>query len=336
MNAPIVFMFSGQGSQYYQMGAGLYAANAVFRAALNDIDLEVEKRFGRSVVSELYDSRNSKTKEFDDFALSSAALYMVEVALARTLIEAGVRPDLTFGASMGSFAAATISGAITVREALEGVISQAELVECSGARGGMIAVLASPQDVASALHGIEMEFAAFHFDGHVVVSAPADALEAVQSTLSRRKYIHHKLSVNHPFHSRWIDPLEVKLGGIVPAGRRRKANPLLVSCAHDATLKELPDDFFWTVARRPIDFHGTLRRLEETGPHAYVNLGPTETLANFARYLVEQGSGSQVLTCLTPFGDDVTGLNSVLTALSGLQGKAACGSVAEAGGTWVT
>ena len=52
--APIVFMFSGQGSQYYQMGRDLYQENPVFRQHLLSLDEIVRDYLGKSILNQIY------------------------------------------------------------------------------------------------------------------------------------------------------------------------------------------------------------------------------------------------------------------------------------------
>src|SRR5688572_6962505 len=107
-----VFMFSGQGSQYFHMGRALYERSDVFRAELDHLDALATPLVGQSVVRALYDERRSKADTFDRLALTSPAIFMVEWALARAVVEAGVRPDVVLGVSNGSFAAAVMAGAL--------------------------------------------------------------------------------------------------------------------------------------------------------------------------------------------------------------------------------
>ena len=50
-----VFMYSGQGSQYYGMGRELYARNDAFRSAMDDCNVIYRGMVGRDMIAELYD-----------------------------------------------------------------------------------------------------------------------------------------------------------------------------------------------------------------------------------------------------------------------------------------
>src|SRR5687767_11016929 len=126
---PRVFMFSGQGSQYFQMGRPLFDGNACFRHWMQKMDRIALAHASRSVVEALYDPRNGKSRPFDSLVLSHPAIFMVEYALARTLIESSIQPDLVLGASLGTFAAAAVAGAMSMEDALRAVLDQSAIIE---------------------------------------------------------------------------------------------------------------------------------------------------------------------------------------------------------------
>ncbi|MCR8985513.1 acyltransferase domain-containing protein [Brevibacillus laterosporus] len=60
MEKPIVFMFSGQGSQYFQMGKELFDQNPSFRRWMLQLDRISSSITGESVLEILYDPTKAK------------------------------------------------------------------------------------------------------------------------------------------------------------------------------------------------------------------------------------------------------------------------------------
>src|SRR5438093_433987 len=261
MPAPTtVFMFSGQGSQYFQMGRGLFEGHDTFRRWMLRLDGIARGTLGRSVVETLYADTRGKADPFDRTLLTHPAIFMVEYALAQSLIQAGVVPDMVLGASMGSFAAATVADVLDVEEALAAVIRQAAAFEEACERGGMTAVLAAPELFREPFLGGRGELAGVNFSSHFVVSAKETELDAIESSLRRRDVGHQRLAVSFPFHSRWIDGAESAFAAFMAGVPRRAPRLPFVCCEQAATLAEVPVGYFCSVVRRPVRFRESIHR----------------------------------------------------------------------------
>lgn len=299
-----VFMFSGQGSQYFHMGRWLHDNHAPFRACLRELDAFYAASFGTRVLEALFDPQRKASEAFDRTALSHPAIVMIEYALARSLIDEGIEPDLVLGASLGTFTAAAVVGAMSIHDALRATHAHAQAIERDCEPGGMVAVLAPPALFDEAFLRGASELAAVNFDGHFVVSAPAAACAAIERELVRREIACQRVAVSFAFHSRWID---AGRGGFEQAVRGLALAPCsrpLVCCDLAVPLARLHPGQFWDVTRHPIRFPAAVARLEKDGPCRYLDLGPSGTLATFLRYLLPAGSASTALPVLTPYGQE--------------------------------
>jgi len=310
-----VFMFSGQGSQYFQMGRELFEKNQTFRDCMVRLDDIPRQLSGRSVIETLYSGQHGKGDPFDRTLLTHPAIFMVEYALAETLIEAEVKPDMVLGVSLGSFAAAAVAGFIGIEDALTLAVQQAIAFEecCEG--GGMTAVLAGPALLTEEFLAGRCELAAVNFSSHFVVSARWKELAEIEAALKMRNVNYQRLPVSLPFHSQWIDNAKAPFELFMKSIPRRRGKFPLACCDQTGILSELCDDYFWNVVRRPIRFRETTACLEQRGPRRYIDVGPAGTLATFLKYGMPAGSKSTVHAILTPFGVDQKNLNAVLAAV---------------------
>lgn len=306
-----VFMFSGQGSQYFQMGKSLYDRQRTFRDWMDRMDAIVLEQAGCSVVSALYDAKRSRGDLFDRTLLTHPAIFMVEYAIAATLIENGIRPDLTLGASLGSFAAATVSGCLTMEDALTAVIGQAHILEKHCSPGAMTAILGDPSLLeAPPLQG-NCDLAASNFANHFVVSAQPQPLAEIESFLRSAEITFQRLPVAFAFHSRWIEAASAPSRDHLGRLNLARARIPLACCASEDVLQSLPADYFWRVARNPIQFQKTIATLEQHGGYRYIDAGPAGTLATFLKYLLPPTSLSSVHSTLTPFGRDAENIAAI-------------------------
>src|SRR6266705_3576228 len=302
MSAKTVFMFSGQGSQYYQMGKQLFEENRVFREWMNRLDDLGQKISGKRVVDAIYSS--SKADIFDRTLLTHPAIFMLEYSLAQCLMHEGVEPDMTLGSSLGTFAAATVAGYMEVEDAMAAVLEQAMAFEASCERGGMIAILADPSLYDESFLNERSEMAGVNFNSHFAVSAAHTDLDTVESALKRRGVTHQRLAVSFAFHSRWIENAREQFSSFMRTIRLRQSGLPLVCCEQGVALTGLPDGFFWRVVRHPVRFQDARKYLEQQRAHRYVDVGPSGTLATFVKYGLREPSASTAYAILTPYGQD--------------------------------
>jgi len=310
-----VFMFSGQGSQYFQMGRDLFEKNETFRNWMVRLDDIPRQLSGRSVIEVLYSDLYGKGDPFQRTLLTHPAIFMVEYSLAETLIDAGVRPDMVLGVSLGSFAAAAVAGFIGLEDALSSVVRQAMAFEEYCEPGGMTAVLADPALFAEEYFNGRCELAAVNFSSHFVVSARCAELAEIETVLEQRHIGYQRLPVSFPFHSQWIDKAKAPFESFMRSVPRMQGRLPLACCDHSAVLSGLPDDYFWSVARRPVRFRETTARLEQQGARRYIDVGPSGTLATFLKYGMPATTQSTVHAVLTPFGFDQKNLAALLAAM---------------------
>jgi len=313
---PTVFMFSGQGSQYFQMGRELFEKNALFRSWMVRLDDLAQQLSGASVVDALYSNERGKAEPFDRTLLTHPAIFMVEYCLAQVLIHHGLRPDFVLGASLGAFAAAAVAGFLEVEMALEGVIRQAIALEERSERGGMIAILHDPALYSEEFLREQSELAGVNFCTHFVVSARSRELEEIEAVLRRRSIDYQRLPVSLPFHSRWIDNAKVPFESFMRSIGCRPGRVPLVCCEQTAALTDLADGYFWTVVRRPIRFREAAAGLEQWGACRYIDVGPAGTLATFLKYTMSPSSRSVICAILTPYGLDQRNLAATLAAVN--------------------
>lgn len=306
-----VFMFSGQGSHFFQMGRELFERNDVFRQWMTRLNQLALRLSGEDVLGAIY-SRD-RAEIFNRTLHTHPAIFIVEYSLAQCLLKAGIVPDVTLGASLGSFAASAIGGFTSAEDALVAVIRQAEALEGACEAGGMIAVLAEPGLYTQDFLRERSELAALNFDSHFVVSAPASNIATIEQALSRSSISYQRLAVSFAFHSRWIDAARAPFVSSIAQLDRSRGRLPLACCRSASLLAEIPENFFWSAVRQPIRFQETIAELERHGACRYIDVGPSGTLATFAKYCLPAGSRSTTHAILTPYGRDRANLLSLLS-----------------------
>ncbi len=310
MNKPVVFMFSGQGSHYYQMGKELFEQHPTFKKWMLSLNEIASDTLGESVLNKLYDKTKSKSDLFDRTLYSHPAIFMVEYALAQVLLEDGIEPDYVLGTSMGEFASAAVAGVMEVEDVLKALVKQAQVLETHCQKGGMTAIVhkttlfnETPQLFDNS------ELASVNFHSHFVVSGSLSSLKDIENFLQHMTY--QRLPVSMGFHSALIEPAAPIYTDFLSLQTLKPPKIPFISCAHADILTSLAQNYFWIVIRKPILFQQTVQRLEEKPAYVYLDLGPSGTLANFVKYNLTKQSQSKSFPILTPFGPSLPNLEKV-------------------------
>lgn len=312
MPRKVVFMFPGPGAQYFQMGRALYQGNDTFHGWMLRLDAMVAQYMHGSVLDELYSDEHASGETFDRTRLTHPAIFMIEYALALTLGEAGLAPDITMGVSIGSAAAAAASGYLDPEEAVCIVVRQAESIERNCEPGGMLAVLKEPELFKEKFLSERSELAGVNLPQHFVVSGTCRDLRLIEQELKRRHIDHQRLPVSFAFHSHHLDVAREEFFANTRHVRFRETGAGMMCCERGEIITRSSCDHLWRVVRNPIKFAQAALELERHGPNLYVDVGPSGTLATFLKNLLPPDSHSTVRCALSPFGRDLQTLSSAL------------------------
>lgn len=314
MSEKNVFMFSGQGGQYYHMGSELYTKEPAFRYWLDSMDGLYKGITGSSVIPVLFDTTKGKWQDFSDTVYTHPAIFMVEYALAMMLTDRGVIPDYVIGTSLGEFAAATLAGMVTKERALELVVQQALCIQRFCEEGEMLAVMDTPllYDKLAAIFPT-VSLAAINSDNHFVLAGDKKSCEAVRKYFTQQEISFQALPVSHGFHAANIDAAAGAFHLYVEKDNFKKPSLSYISSLTGKIITEPPGgSYYWDVVRKPILFNAALDTLYETN-HTYnlVDVGPSGTLANFTRRHPLTARQGSVYLVMSPFGKEMENLSKL-------------------------
>lgn len=303
--ARAVFMFSGQGSQYYRMGLRLYESEPRFRELLDELDTCVQAELGESVLQQVFRADRRSDEVFDDLRYTQPAIFMVEYALARLLEGEGIEPAFVLGVSLGELAAAAVSGALEARDCLRLLVRQVGAFEAHCPRGGMLAVLADPELYEThALLRAECELAGVQSHANFVLAGREAGLARVEQYLTRERILWQRLPVRYPFHTSLIEPLAGPVKALLRDLPARPARLPFISCTSGLRSAGFQAEDFWEVLRRPFRPGQVFDELEAKGPFVYLDLGPSGTLWTLAKARLRASGGSRTFPLMSPFAQE--------------------------------
>lgn len=214
--ASVIFMFTGQGSHYVGMGAGLYHAEPLFRQIIDTCATLLEPALGLDLRHVMFaDTADAQAQQaLARTELAQPALFVFEYALARQLMAWGVQPEAMIGHSLGEYVAACLSGVFSLEDALQLVVARGRLMQ-SAEPGGMLSVWMGEDATRALAEEWSCELAAVNAPGECVISGPQHAIDAIAAVLAQRDVSCRPLRTSHAFHSRMMADAAAKVGDIV-------------------------------------------------------------------------------------------------------------------------
>lgn len=281
---PVVFMFSGQGSQYAEMAKELYAAEPSFRLVVDECSTLLKPYLGidlRTIL--LSEDSAAATEQLLQTAITQPALFVVEYALAKLWMEWGVQPEAMMGHSIGEYVAACLAGVFSLQDALKLVAIRGRLMQ-ELPRGSMLAVPLSESDIRPYLNA-ELNLAALNEASRCVVSGPTEAIEALAAQLEGNGIQSRPLHTSHAFHSAMMEPILEPFAAQVSSVTRNAPKIRFVSnvTGRWITDAQATDPTYWTThLRQAVRFADGVATLAQEPNRILLEVGPGRTLATLA------------------------------------------------------
>ncbi|WP_051871528.1 hybrid non-ribosomal peptide synthetase/type I polyketide synthase [Streptomyces sclerotialus] len=283
------FLFTGQGSQYPGMGAGLFPSSPVFRSSLEHCAGLVDGLLDRPLLDVMFASDGSAVH---DTHYAQPALVALEWSLAQMWRALGIEPDVVVGHSVGEIAAAAVTGVLDIADALAVAAARGRLMQELTAPGAMAAVFGPVEAVRELLDGTQgsVGVAAVNGPEHVVISGDPDGVRHVCERAATRGLRSKQLATGRAFHSPLMRPMldafEKELSGITFAA---PSVPLVSSLtAAPVAAQDWNAGYLLEHALRPVDFFGAMTAVMDTGVDHVLEIGPTPTLLAMARRFVPE------------------------------------------------
>ncbi|MCG8669361.1 MAG: amino acid adenylation domain-containing protein [Pseudomonadales bacterium] len=201
----LVFMFSGQGSQYVNMGRHLYSVELTFRNTVDECRKMLSEKFVH-LYEELSSADNSAlTEKIHETWVTQPGLFIFEYALSKMLISWGIKPDYMIGHSIGEYVAACLSGVFTLEQALELVTIRGNLIQALES-GNMLSINVS-EDEALEFTNKNISLAAVNGAKRCVLSGDKDAIRELSQRLNVEGISNRILHTSHAFHSHMMEPI---------------------------------------------------------------------------------------------------------------------------------
>ncbi len=294
-----VFMFSGQGAQYVNMGKDLYEGIPYFKTQLDTCFELIEQHHNIPLSKILFQESEADTTKINETLYAQLSLFSISYSLAKLLIELGVKPTALIGHSIGEYAGAVISGMLELDSAIQIIGKRATLMQ-GVERGKMYAVFAKENTLQEFL-AEDISIAAANSDDLTVVSGNRNAMEHFSKELETREIDFRVLKTSHAFHSSMMDGILDEYTSFLKKFSFSKGRIPLISNLSGQFFEKAPDANYWAKhLRQTVRFGDGIKSLLEKGHRNFIEIGPGKQLV-------------KLLTRLTNRDKNVSGTNTIRT-----------------------
>ncbi|UCH95296.1 MAG: amino acid adenylation domain-containing protein, partial [Candidatus Aminicenantes bacterium] len=292
----VIFMFSGQGSQYVNMGRDLYRQEPIFQTQVDTCFQILENITGINMKPVLFPDQQEETeaeKKIYQFLYTTPIKFIFEYSLARLLITWGIQPDAMIGHSFGEYVAACLAGVFSLEDGLFLAALRGELMH-QLPPGAMLSVPLSEEDLKPLLPQ-DISLAAVNGESLCVVSGPVNAIEAFEKQLNQKGHECIRFRVPKAGHSHMVEPImEEFRKKISRVTFKQPRIPFISGMSGEwVTPPQVMSTAYWTRhLRETVRFaHGLTTLLKEPNP-LFLQVGPGRGLTLF----VNQHPGKKVDT----------------------------------------
>lgn len=215
----IAYLCPGQGAQHVGMGADLCAEYEVARRTFQEAD----DALGFGLTKLCQDGPEDALTLTEN---TQPALLTMSVAIGRVLADAGVRPTIAAGHSLGEWSAWVLVGALDFTQAVDAVRKRGQFMQQAVAPGvgAMSAVLGTDLEAVTAMCEAASDGDAeivvpanLNGGGQIVVAGHAPAVARLEEAAAAEKKRVSRLKVSAPFHSPLMAPAADQLVPVLDA-----------------------------------------------------------------------------------------------------------------------
>jgi polyketide synthase 12 len=291
----LVFVCSGQGSQWLGMARELLQQEPVFRAELEAVDQYIRTLRDFSIIDELVAGEDEA--RFADVEVIQLSLFGIQVGLGALYRSWGMEPEAIIGHSIGETAAAHLAGILSLEDGVCITAQRARiLAQTMCGRGAMLALtLPEGTGIESVMAEVEgLTIAGYNSTNSFVLCGSVDDVAMARDTFARQGLSVARVKIDYASHGPLMEPMLKpfcdSLHRISPQKARVPFRSTVTETWMDGT--ECGPDYWAQNERNPVRFHQVVEALARERPSVFVELSPHPVLLKALKQTLQGVAGN--------------------------------------------
>jgi amino acid adenylation domain-containing protein len=313
---PVIFMFSGQGAQYVNMGLELYQTDTIFREEMDRCFDILNPLMGYNVKEILYPVSRDTSTNLNQTLITQPVLFVFEYALAQMLMKWGIKPYAMIGHSIGEYVAACLSSVFSLEDALKLVSFRGRLMQRMPT-GAMRSISLSRDKLHPFLND-NISLAAVNSSNHCVISGTHEAVETWGAQMKANNHNTRKLHTSHAFHSNMMEPILKEFETEVAKVSLNKPQIPFISnvTGNWIAFEEAVNPGYWSKhIRQTVRFCEGLNKLLKKEPAILMEVGPGKSLSTFVRQHEAKKPSHKIINLVRHPHEDIPDSHFLLSRL---------------------
>ena len=281
----LCILFTGQGSQYPQMGKNAYDDCKIIKETLR----RYQDKIRSFTKTDYLDCLLSSDEIIHQTQYTQTCIVMLQMALADLWRKLGIEADHYIGHSVGELSAFFCNGLYSEYDTLKLIIRRATLMQNLKTSGQMIAIATNKKNIDELIKqsSVQLDYAAFNSPTQTVMSGKNEEIKKIQQLCKEHKIKSRVLSVSHPFHSQLMKPIIKEFNDFTKSININKTNRkgTLISNldGEELTGEKITSDYLSKHILQPVDFLKSIQTSHKMGADIFLEIGPEGILTPLAK-----------------------------------------------------